>query len=194
MSTACTSDYIKSKKQLLCRFFGFFDFVVVINQCFRLISLHRYLAEYFTPGMEMLQRDAGMLNALLKKTSPSVYRHLEKHKVEPLLYMTDWFLCAMTRTLPWDTLLRIWDCFLCEGIKVIFKVALVILGASLGPHKERKSCNGLCETLEVLRAPSAKILGEDFMLLHIARLNLTLKDFKVEHERQALAHRRTKSM
>lgn len=144
--------------------------------------------------MEMLQRDAGMLHALLKKTSPSVYRHLDKHNVEPLLYMTDWFLCAMTRTLPWDTLLRIWDSFLCEGIKVIFKVALVILGASLGPHKVRKTCNGLCETLEVLRSPPPKVLSEDFMLLHIARLNLTLEDFKVEHERQAMAHRRTKSM
>lgn len=94
----------------------------------------------------MLRRDANMLHALLKKTSPSVHRHLEKHNVEPFLYvnmqqknkstlvliylikflfcfqMTDWFLCAMTRTLPWDTLLRIWDCFLCEGIKVVFKV------------------------------------------------------------------------
>lgn len=144
--------------------------------------------------MEMLQRDAAMLNALVKKTSPSVYRHLDKHKVEPLLYMTDWFLCAMTRTLPWDTLLRIWDCFLCEGIKVIFKVALVILGASLGQHKIRKSCNGLCETLEVLRSPQQKILSEDFMMHHITRLNLTVDDFKIEHERQALAHRKTKSM
>lgn len=82
----------------------------------------RYLQDYFKAGMEMLQRDAGMLNALVKKTAPPVYRHLQKHKVEPLLFMTDWFLCAMTRTLPWDTLLRVWDCFLCEGIKILFKV------------------------------------------------------------------------
>lgn len=87
-----------------------------------MVYFRRYLQDYFKPGMEMLQRDAGMLNALLKKTSPAVYRHLQKHKVEPLLFMTDWFLCAMTRTLPWDTLLRVWDCFLCEGIKVLFKV------------------------------------------------------------------------
>lgn len=91
--------------------------------------------------MEMLQRDAGMLNALLKKTAPSVYRHLQKHKVEPLLFMTDWFLCAMTRTLPWDTLLRVWDCFLCEGIKVLFKVRLFIFlilsKESLGTQRRR---------------------------------------------------------
>lgn len=83
----------------------------------------------------MLQRDAGMLNALLKKTAPSVYRHLQKHKVEPLLFMTDWFLCAMTRTLPWDTLLRVWDCFLCEGIKVLFKV---------GAEEEEEEFEGFC--------------------------------------------------
>lgn len=143
--------------------------------------------------MEMLQRDAAMLTALLKKTSPTVYRHLQKHKVEPLLYMTDWFLCAMTRTLPWDTLLRVWDCFLCEGIKVIFKVALVIVAASLSPHKVRKSSNGLCETLEVLRSPQPRILEEDFIINQIVRLNLTVEDFKIEDERQRMLYRKTKS-
>lgn len=143
-----------------------------------------YLEDYFIPGLEVLQNDAAILNGLLKKTSPSVYRHLQKHKVEPLLYMTDWFLCAMTRTLPWETLLRVWDCFLAEGIRVIFKVALVILGASLSRHKVRKQCNGLCETLEVLRSPSEKFLEEDFIIHNVLRLNLTIADFEIEHVRQ----------
>lgn len=145
------------------------------------------------PGMEMLQRDAALLNALLKKTSPSVHRHLLKHKVEPLLYMTDWFLCAMTRTLPWDTLLRVWDCFLCEGIKIVFKVALVILGASLNAHKVRKQCNGLCETLEVLRHPNEKYVEEEFIMHNIFRLNLTVEDFISEHKKIEMLQRKAKS-
>uniref|UniRef100_A0A1L8DVD1 Putative ypt/rab gtpase activating protein n=1 Tax=Nyssomyia neivai TaxID=330878 RepID=A0A1L8DVD1_9DIPT len=153
----------------------------------------KYLKDYFKPGMEMLQRDAGMLMALVKKTSPNVYRHLQKHKVEPLLFMTDWFLCAMTRTLPWDTLLRVWDCFLCEGIKVLFKVALVILGASLGPRSTRKVCNDLCETLEVLRSPPQKILDENFMMHHVLNMNISRDDFEREHQRQAELRRRGKS-
>ncbi|XP_055694923.1 TBC1 domain family member whacked [Lutzomyia longipalpis] len=153
----------------------------------------KYLKDYFKPGMEMLQRDAGMLMALVKKTSPNVYRHLQKHKVEPLLFMTDWFLCAMTRTLPWDTLLRVWDCFLCEGIKILFKVALVILGASLGPRSIRKVCNDLCETLEVLRSPPEKVLEENFMMHHVLNLNLSREDFEREHQRQAELRRRGKS-
>uniref|UniRef100_A0A1B0BRH2 Rab-GAP TBC domain-containing protein n=1 Tax=Glossina palpalis gambiensis TaxID=67801 RepID=A0A1B0BRH2_9MUSC len=143
-----------------------------------------YLEDYFISGLEVLQNDAGILEGLLKKTCPPVYRHLQKHKVEPLLYMTDWFLCAMTRTLPWETLLRVWDCFLAEGIRVIFKVALVILGATLNRHKVRKQCNGLCETLEVLRNPPEHVLDEDFIINNMQRLNLRVEDFQIEHTRQ----------
>lgn len=39
----------------------------------------------------------------------------KKQKIEPILYMTEWFLCVFTRTLPWPALLRVWDMFLCEG-------------------------------------------------------------------------------
>lgn len=143
-----------------------------------------YLEDYFMSGLEVLQNDSAILEGLLKKTFPSVYRHLQKHKVEPLLYMTDWFLCAMTRTLPWETLLRVWDCFLAEGIRVIFKVALVLLGASLGRSKVRKQCNGMIETLEILKSIPEKVLEEEFILTNIQRLNLTVQDFEIEHTRQ----------
>ncbi len=39
----------------------------------------------------------------------------KKQEIEPTLYMTEWFLCVFTRTLPWSALLRVWDMFLCEG-------------------------------------------------------------------------------
>ncbi|XP_046805088.1 TBC1 domain family member whacked [Lucilia cuprina] len=153
-----------------------------------------YLEDYFISGLEVLQNDAGILEGLLKKTCPPVFRHLQKHKVEPLLYMTDWFLCAMTRTLPWETLLRVWDCFLAEGIRVIFKVALVILGASLNSHKIRKQCNGLCETLEVLRNPPDNVLDEDFIINHMQRLNLRVEDFQIEHTRQKTRRAKQKAL
>lgn len=143
----------------------------------------KYLKDYFTPGMEMLQRDAKLFMALLKKTSPQAHRHLIKAKVEPLMFMTDWYLCAMTRTLKWDTLLRVWDCFLCEGIKVIFKVSLVIVGAGLSSHKVRKSNKELCETLSILKAPKDEYIEEEFIMHHIQRLNITVEDFIVEHKR-----------
>lgn len=70
--------------------------------------------------------DGQILNALLKRVSPPAYRHLEKHKIEPILYMTEWFMCAFSRTLPWASVLRVWDMFLCDG-----QIHLHIL-----PHKQ----------------------------------------------------------
>jgi len=39
----------------------------------------------------------------------------KRQKVEPILYMTEWFMCIYSRTLPWSSVLRMWDMFLCEG-------------------------------------------------------------------------------
>lgn len=121
--------------------------------------------------------------ALLKRTSPPAHRHLVKTKVEPLMFMADWFLCAMTRTLKWDCLLRVWDCFLCEGIKIVFKVALVIVGATLDSHRVRKSNKELCDVLGLLKAPKEAFIEEDFIMHNIMRINITVQDFIVEHKK-----------
>ncbi|KAH1011003.1 hypothetical protein HUJ04_000446 [Dendroctonus ponderosae] len=121
---------------------------------------------------------------LLKKVSPQVYRHLKKVNAEPMFYCTEWFLCAFTRTLPWDTLLRVWDVFLCEGIKILFKTALVILIGCLGTAKSRRNCPGLCETLARLRNPPEEILNEENLIYNINRLDITERDFQIEHQKQ----------
>lgn len=66
---------------------------------------------------EAIQLDGEILFALLRRISPIAYRHLERHKIDPILYMTEWFMCAFSRTLPWASVLRVWDMFLCDGNK-----------------------------------------------------------------------------
>lgn len=51
----------------------------------------------------------------MKRVCSVAYRHLDKHKIEPVLYMMEWFMCAFSRTLPWASVLRVWDMFLCDG-------------------------------------------------------------------------------
>lgn len=139
--------------------------------------------------MEALQVDGDILFGILKKVSPAVYKHLKKQKIEPILYMTEWFLCVFTRTLPWPTLLRIWDMFLCEGIKIIFKVALVLLKFSLGRSGVLKKCPTMYETLEVLRSPPEHVMEELFVVNQIHRLGVTEEDFEYEHKRQVTKRR-----
>ncbi len=57
-------------------------------------------------------------------------RHLLKQEIEPVLYMTEWFLCAFARTLPWPSVLRVWDMFMCEGVKVSARILPLMRGMS----------------------------------------------------------------
>ncbi|XP_067163132.1 TBC1 domain family member 10A isoform X2 [Apteryx mantelli] len=75
----------------------------------------KYLPGYYSEKLEAIQLDGQILFSLLHKVSPVAYKHLSKQKIDPILYMTEWFMCAFSRTLPWSSVLRVWDMFFCEG-------------------------------------------------------------------------------
>ncbi len=62
--------------------------------------------------------------------------------LDPVLYCTEWFMSMFSRTLPWPTVLRIWDMFFFEGVKVLFKVALAVLSLAFQRQKDRQDCPG----------------------------------------------------
>lgn len=71
---------------------------------------------------EAIQLDGEILFSLLQKVSPVAHKHLSRQKIDPLLYMTEWFMCAFARTLPWSSVLRVWDMFFCEGTRLCWIV------------------------------------------------------------------------
>lgn len=144
----------------------------------------KYLPGYYSKGLEAIQLDGEILNALLKKVSPVAYRHLENHKLQPILYMTEWFMCAFSRTLPWASVLRVWDMFLCEGVKILFRVGLVLLKFTLGSREKLKNCQGLYETMEQLKAIPPQYLQEGFLVQEIIELSVSERDIEKEHRSQ----------
>lgn len=64
---------------------------------------------------EAVQLDAEVFMALLRRLLPRVHKHLQQVGVGPLLYLPEWFLCLFARSLPFPTVLRVWDAFLSEG-------------------------------------------------------------------------------
>uniref|UniRef100_A0A8C0EYT8 Rab-GAP TBC domain-containing protein n=1 Tax=Bubo bubo TaxID=30461 RepID=A0A8C0EYT8_BUBBB len=127
----------------------------------------KYLPGYYSEKLEAIQLDGQILFSLLHKVSPVAYKHLSKQKIDPILYMTEWFMCAFSRTLPWSSVLRVWDMFFCEGVKIIFRVGLVLLKHTLGSSDKLKSCQGQYETMERLRALSPKIMQETFLVQEV---------------------------
>ncbi|XP_051525949.1 TBC1 domain family member 10A-like isoform X1 [Myxocyprinus asiaticus] len=151
----------------------------------------KYLPGYYSAGLEAIQLDGEILNALLKRVSPVAYRHLEKHKIEPILYMTEWFMCAFSRTLPWPSVLRVWDMFLCDGVKIIFRVGLVLLRGMLGSREKLKACPGQYETMELLRALEPQYMQESFLVHQVLELPISVRDVEREQRVQLKRWRKT---
>lgn len=149
----------------------------------------KYLPGYYSQGLEAIQLDGDILNGLMKNVCPSTYKHFKKQKIEPVLYMTEWFMCVFTRTLPWSSVLRVWDMFFCEGVKVMFRIALVLLKNSVGRPEQLKKCPGLYETLEVLRNLPPEIMQQEFLVKQSLGLGIAEYDMEREHQRQ-IARRR----
>ncbi|XP_023658620.1 TBC1 domain family member 10A-like [Paramormyrops kingsleyae] len=144
----------------------------------------KYLPGYYSAGLEAIQLDGEILFALLRRVSHQAYRHLEKHEITPVLYMTEWFMCAFSRTLPWASVLRVWDMFFCEGVKIIFRVGLVLLKNMLGSQEKLKTCQGQYETIERLRAIDPHYIQEAFLVREVLEVSLTEGDIEKEHQAQ----------
>lgn len=140
-----------------------------------------YVPGYYLPGFQAVQLHGRMLFGLLKKHAPVAYRILKKSDIDPVLYMFEWFMCLFVRNLPWATVLRIWDMFLCEGIVVIFKAAIVIVGTTLtNDHKKMDQH----DILQLLKNVPETQLQESVFIPKVLKLNLTDKHLKREHSRQ----------
>ncbi|CAL1543649.1 unnamed protein product [Lymnaea stagnalis] len=146
----------------------------------------KYITGYYSPGLEAVQLDGDVLFGLLKKTSPSVYKHMRKQQIEPIMFMTEWFMCVYTRTLPWTVVLRLWDQFLCEGVKVLFRVGLVLLKVVLEGQDKLSQCPSFFDTLERLRLRNlpVELQDEDFLFRESLRLGVTERDMEREHHKQ----------
>uniref|UniRef100_A0A0B6Z262 Rab-GAP TBC domain-containing protein n=1 Tax=Arion vulgaris TaxID=1028688 RepID=A0A0B6Z262_9EUPU len=146
----------------------------------------KYLRGYYSPGLEAIQLDGDVLFGLVKKTSPSVYKHMKKQHIEPIMYMTEWFMCVYTRTLPWTIVLRLWDQFLCEGAKVLFRTGLVLLKVALEGQEKLSQCPTFYETLERLRLRKLppELQDEDFLFRESFRIGISERDMEREHRKQ----------
>ncbi|XP_045891796.1 TBC1 domain family member 10A-like [Micropterus dolomieu] len=133
----------------------------------------KYLPGYYSAGLEAIQLDGEIFFSLLRRTCPMAYRHLKKFKIDPILYMTEWFMCIFSRTLPWASVLRVWDMFFCEGVKIVFRVGLVLLKQMLGSVDKLRELQGMYETMERLRNISPDAIREDILVHEIITLPVT---------------------
>jgi predicted SAM-dependent methyltransferase len=84
-------------------------------------------AGYFSPGLLGAQADQAVLRELLPQKLPQLSAHLDLHSIDVTLITFNWFLTLFIDAMPTESVLRILDCFLLEGQKVLFRVGLGVL-------------------------------------------------------------------
>ena len=84
--------------------------------------LHTLIRKYkleglYLPGLEELK----------KKFIPKCYKIFVRDDISPRMYASEWFITLFARNLDFNILVRIFDTFLLEGFKVIYRFSLAFI-------------------------------------------------------------------
>ncbi|XP_029688017.1 TBC1 domain family member 2A isoform X3 [Takifugu rubripes] len=82
--------------------------------------------DYYTKDLLASQADQRVLKDFLSEKLPRLSAHFESLSVDVSLITFNWFLVVFVESLPSDILLPLWDAFLYEGTKVIFRYVLAL--------------------------------------------------------------------
>jgi hypothetical protein len=85
------------------------------------------LRKVFNTSLEKVHICLFQMRGLLDVFLPRLAKHMEAETVDVAVYCTEWFVTIYTRSFPFDLVLRVWDVFIAEGWKIVFRVAIALL-------------------------------------------------------------------
>lgn len=117
--------------------------------------------DYYTKSMVGTYVDQFVLAHILKKYLPRIHLALESHQLQLPLITVQWFMCIFVNTLRPEVTLRVWDMFLNEGSKVIFRIA----GALFKLHETKLlAVKDASDLFEVLRGIGKEVVDADKLI------------------------------
>lgn len=102
----------------------------------------------YKPDMQKLQTQFYMLSRLLHDYYKPVYEFLLEYEITPTLYAAPWFLTLFASHFPVGFVARVLDMMFLQGVEVLFKVILLLLGSC---QEELLSSDGLEGAVEVIK-------------------------------------------
>jgi hypothetical protein len=69
------------------------------------------------------------LNAFIKEYFPELATHFKKNQINPDVFFSKWILTIFSNYLPFEVLYKVWDVFIFDKWKAIFKFSLLILNS-----------------------------------------------------------------
>mmetsp|Transcript_28765 Transcript_28765/g.52419 ORF Transcript_28765/g.52419 Transcript_28765/m.52419 type:complete len:356 (+) Transcript_28765:71-1138(+) len=136
------------------------------------------MAGLFMPNLPLLNKYFFQLQRLLEMHMPMLFNHLGQQGVEPTMYASQWFLTVCIYNFPFSTVVRVWDIFLAEGVKIIFRIALALLKL----NQEALLNESFEQILQTLKQAPSRVESEQLIqvALAIKLKNTALKDLETE--------------
>ncbi|CAG8681576.1 6194_t:CDS:2, partial [Dentiscutata heterogama] len=125
-------------------------------------TIEEYMGGYFAPDLPQIKVDSRIFDLLLYEHDPKLAQHFRNESVDPILYIPKWFLTIFTMVLPWASVLRVWDVFYFEGVKLFFRIGLAILNCTRDYILNH--CPTISEILEFLGSIPHELLTPDLLL------------------------------
>lgn len=84
----------------------------------------------FGEGMTEAHEVLHIADRLIAQFLPKLSKHLEEENVHITMFATQWLLTIYTSSFPFEMVVRVWDSFLKEGWKIVYRVMLALLQLS----------------------------------------------------------------
>ena len=112
------------------------------------------MQEIYLQGFPGLKKNFFVFLKLMKKILPNIYTQLTNAKLYPAIYASSWYLTCFTNVFSYGMVLRIMDCYLFEGIKIIHRISLGLLALKENEILKQKK---YLEIMEIIRAATDNI-------------------------------------
>lgn len=124
-------------------------------------SVHPPMEGLYQDGFPLLQQYFYQFANLIKSELPKVGSHFDRETVLPIMYCSHWFNTVFAYSLPFDHLLRVWDIFLFEGWKIVFRVGLQLLKST----EEQLLARSFEGIMGILNSNSKQLAPDQFPIL-----------------------------
>ena len=81
----------------------------------------------FGEGMKETHQVLHVAEKLIQQFLPKLSAHFEKEHLHITMFCTQWLLTIYTSSFPFELVTHVWDCFLYEGWKIVYRVMLALL-------------------------------------------------------------------
>ena len=107
-------------------------FLIYMDEESSFYMLHCLMKKYkleglYFDGFPDLKKKCYVFLNLQRRYLSNIYNLFTKEGIVPTMYSSSWFISLFAHILDFNIVVRVYDCFLLEGFKVIYRIALALL-------------------------------------------------------------------